>query len=284
MAQPSSEMDRINHRLAEIQQSDPQLAQPVAYFRTLAQLLQDGPLLAALPVSPGTARACLEAGQLLLAGAAPVFERAAAETYFRQVCQMLQPFQTGSESALAALDEQRIDIPALLETLLASPGGELDDGTAPDPGAALTLRVLLEYTLRPTLRAWSRQLAGLVDLHSWQRPLCPVCGSLPLLAEVHPGSHLRQLRCAFCGSAWPYPITQCVHCANPDPHSQALIANLDDERLFVQVCKRCHVYIKSILTEEALPHDLLSLEDLASFYLDEGCQKQGYLRLTPSEG
>ncbi len=278
------EIEQIHHRLDEIQQSDPHLAQPVAYFRALADLLATGPLLAPLPVSSAAAHARLEVGQLLLTDDPPAFDRAATETFFRQVCRVLQPFQTGSEAAIADLDAGRIELIPLLETLLASPTSDLESPASTSQAGSLTLRVLLEYTLRPTLRAWARQLARLAPLEIWQRPICPVCGAPPLLAEVHKADHHRLLRCAFCGSAWPYPLTQCVHCANDAPQSQALIANLDDERLFIQTCKRCNVYIKSFFTEAPLPHDLLALEDLASFYLDEGCQKKGYLRLAPGAG
>jgi hypothetical protein len=279
MKTTSPEFENITRRLDELLRSDPHLAQPVAYYRALAGLLGSGPLLAPLPLDAATARARLAAGQYLLAGSQPAFERATAEAFFRRVCAMLQHFQTGSEAAAAALDAGRIDLVNLLETLLASPGGELEAGPPEGQDDLLTLRVLVEYTLRPTLRAWTRQLARLAPLETWQRPTCPACGSLPLLAELHKSQHLRLLRCAFCGCAWPYPIRKCVHCANEDPQTQALIANRDDERLFVQTCKRCGTYLKSIFTEEELPHDLLSLEDLASLYLDEGCQKSGYLRL-----
>jgi FdhE protein len=196
------------------------------------------------------------------------------------VCRMLQPYQAGAEAAAAALDAGHLDLVTLLENLLISPSGEPVSATEAGDTDPLILRVLLEYTLRPTLRAWSRQLAQGVALENWQRGTCPICGTLPLLAELHKSTRQRLLRCAFCGAAWPYPIRKCVHCANEDPQTQALIANHDDERLFVQTCKRCKVYLKSVFTEEPLPHDLLSLEDLASLYLDQGCQKSGYLRLT----
>ena len=47
---------------------------------------------------------------------------------------------------------------------------------------------------------------------------------------------------------------------------------------YEQTCKRCHTYLKTVITEETLPHDLLSLEDLATLYLDQGCQQKGYTR------
>ena len=279
------EIERIYQRLNELLRSDAHLSRPITYYRALSNLLASAQPLAALPLE--TRRAApgrLAAGKPMMGSDPLEFNRPAAELFFHKVCDMLEEFEPGAQQAAAALDAGRLEIAPLLACLVSGPLDALEAaGEAAEVGS-LTLRVALEYTLRPTLRAWVLQLLDVVSLADWQQPTCPVCGSPPLLVEFYKSRKLRRLRCGFCGAGWAFPIKKCVHCANEDPDSQSLIADHDDERMFAQTCKRCNSYIKSIFTEEPLPHDLLSLEDLATLYLDQGCQSRGYHRAaTPEE-
>ncbi len=273
------EMDRITRRLDQLLQSDPHLAQPVAYYRALTSVLQSGQPLAPNPGRDAAAlQASLEAGQPLLSSFVPNFPASPAGVFFRQVCSAIAPFQAGAEQAARALDAGRLDLPALLAMLVTGDPTGVKAAAQSAEVAPLTLRVLLEYTLRPTLRAWSGQLLTAHSLESWLWSTCPVCGSPPILAELYKSRKLRVLRCGICGSGWPFPIIKCVHCANEDPTTQGIMISDDDERTLIQTCKRCHTYLKTVITEETLPHDLLSLEDLATLDLDQGCQEKGYTR------
>lgn len=280
MPNPPSQLDLINRRLDELLRTDPHLAQPVAYFRALSTVLQSGQSLARLPVSENAFAARLAAGQPLLYRPEPLIENLPATAFFRQVCEVIAGFQPGAGQVLTALAEGRLDVPTLLVSIAAGVPDQIEAAADFAEVAPLTLRMLLEYAFRPTLRAWAAQLLENVDLENWQRSICPVCGSPAFLGELHKAKRLRLLRCATCGTAWPYPILQCAYCANPDPTSQGLLsADEADERTFAQFCKRCQVYIKTILTETPIPADLLALEDLATLYLDQGCQAKGYTRL-----
>jgi hypothetical protein len=280
MPNPPSQLDLITLRLDELLRTDPHLAQPVAYFRALSTVLQSGQPLAPLPVSKNAFTARLATGQPLLYRPEPVIEILPSIAFFRQVCQVIAAFQPGASQVIAALDEGRLDVPTLLAEIAAGVPDQIETAAEFAEVSPLTLRMLLEYTLRPTLRAWAAQLLENLNLEDWQRSTCPVCGSLAFLGELHKTKRLRLLRCGVCGTAWPYPILQCVYCANQDPTSQGLLsADEEDEHTFAQFCKRCQVYIKTILTESPIPADLLALEDLATLYLDQGCQDKGYTRL-----
>lgn len=107
--------------------------------------------------------------------------------------------------------------------------------------SAVLLRMLLESTLRPTVRAWADQYADQLNLETWQRPLCPICGSPPILSELRGPQRARFLRCGMCGSAWPYPRLQCALCGNPDPRTQSAIsADGEEGQIYAHTCKRCH--------------------------------------------
>jgi formate dehydrogenase accessory protein FdhE len=242
-------------------------------------VLQAGQPLAELPeLDPAESRARLAAGQPLFSGQRLIIAPAPAAVCFRAVCTAIAPFQSGALQALEALDAGRLDLPALLTSLASGSPDLVESSAASAEVAALTLRVLLEYTLRPTLRAWADLLVSDISLAVWQRPTCPLCGSAPVMAELYKARRLRLLRCGICGAAWPYPIQRCAHCSTEEPGTQGVILSDDDPRTLAQICRHCHTYLKTVITVEPLPHDLLALEDLASLYLDQGCREKGYTR------
>jgi FdhE protein len=279
-----SELDRIQSRLDELLYSDPHLVQPVAYYRALTAVLQAGHPLAELPVpEPAVSQARLAANEPLFNGHSLTFAPAPTLDFFQRICTAIAPYQPGALQALGALDAGRLDLPALLPAVIAGDTEFIGAAAVTAEVAILTLRVLLEYTLRPTLRAWAARLLAEVSLEDWQPPVCPLCGSVPVMAELHKAKRLRLLRCGICGSAWPYPIQRCAHCGTEEPGSQGVILSDEDQHNLAQICRKCHTYLKTIITEDPIPHDLLALEDLASVYLDQGCREKGYTRIVTNE-
>jgi FdhE protein len=245
----------------------------------LTAVLQAGQPLTELPqLDPAETHARLDTGQPLFPGHELTFAPVPAADFFRKVCAAVAPYQPGVLQASQALDAGRLDLSALLAGLASGSPDLVESSAAAAEVAALTLRVLLEYSLRPTLRAWANRLVADVSLADWQRPTCPLCGSPPIMAELYKSRRLRLLRCGICGAAWPYPIQRCAHCATEEPGTQGVILSDDDPRTLAQICRHCHTYLKTVITEDPLPHDLLALEDLASLYLDQGCREKGYTR------
>jgi len=277
---PDPTFDRINRRLDELQASEPRLSQVAGYYRALAGLFHGAlPLSEPKVESLAQRQATLGGGQSLLPQVKIVFAPEPARQFFGQVARLVSTFQPGAAQVLAALDDHRLDpLPPLADLAHGDPL-EVEALCESAGVAPLTLRVLLEYSLRPTLRAWATGLLQGLDLSGWQKPACPVCGNLPLLAEWDPAARRRSLRCAICGAGWPFPVTRCPGCGNSDPTSQGMLSFDGDERTFAQTCRVCQVCVKTIVTSEPIPHDLLSLEDLLSVDLDQGCQERGYRRV-----
>lgn len=266
-------------RLEELERTRPELAGPLAYYRRLIPRLHAGQPLAPLPdLLPAAALERLRLGQPLLEGFQPVFNPGASKSFFLEICRTVAEFQPAATEAISATNAGHLQIAVLLAGLICGDLGMIEHAANEAEVAPLTLRMLLEYTLRPTLRSWQESLLAGADLAVWQRPNCPVCGSQPLLAEWHKTQHLRLLRCSLCGCGWPFPLRKCARCGSEDPASQGILSGEPDDPWLAQTCKLCRGYIKTIRVEGSMPHDLMALEDLITFDLDQGCQARGYSR------
>lgn len=140
------------------------------------------------------------------------------------------------------------------------------------------LLLLAQNTFKVFLRAWRADLEPRVDLSDWQRVHCPFCGALPGLSEVRGPEAARHLRCLECGADWPYPNLTCAFCGNDD-HRTLGVLRLETpiQRAYAHTCNMCRHYIKTILTFEPTPADLLIIADLETLQLDQVARGKGYL-------
>lgn len=178
--------------------------------------------------------------------------RAAAAAQIRQAVERNQLDLVTIWGALAAADTQTVE--------LIARDLKLDSDL---------LRMIAQNSLKPALRVWAQNLNSQVDLDQWRRGQCPMCGSPPALSEIQGKGGARHLRCTLCGADWSYPRLQCVFCRNKD-HRQLGYINIEGEgeKYSLQVCEVCRGYIKTLITFEPTPVDLLAVEDLATLRLD----------------
>ncbi len=142
------------------------------------------------------------------------------------------------------------------------------------------LRVLGENSLKPALRAWARDLQKVADLDEWRRGQCPMCGSPPALAEIQGKEGARRLRCGLCGADWPYARLRCAFCANEDHKTLGyIIVEGEQEKYSLQTCDRCQGYLKTVVTHDPTPVDMLLVEDLATLHLDLIAVERGFQRV-----
>jgi FdhE protein len=177
------------------------------------------------------------------------------------------------------VEQKQLDLLAVWSTLAAGDsqtiGVQARDLTL-DPDL---LRTLAQNSLKPAMRAWAASFKGKVDLEQWRRGPCPVCGSLPALAEIQGKEGARHLRCGMCGADWSYPRLKCAFCANDNYKSLGYITvEGETEKYSIQTCQVCHNYLKVVVTFEPTPVDLLAIEDLATLHLDLIATERGYSR------
>ena len=136
---------------------------------------------------------------------------------------------------------------------------------------------LLELALQPVLWEAAARCATLTDVDTWDRGYCPVCGSWPTLAELVGAEKRRVLRCGRCGTAWSWLVLLCPYCGNDDHRTLGTLTS-DDSRDRVDVCERCHGYLKAVATFTSVSTVRLAAEDVATVHLDVGAREAGYLR------
>jgi len=181
-----------------------------------------------------------------------------------------------------ALEENKLDVGALLPHIAAgdnAPVATAAQGLELDPGLLMTLA---QNALKPALRAWCRQLTPLVKGIPWYRGACFVCGATPTLGELQENNQVKHLRCGQCGADWQFPRLVCLHCGNEDPDTQRyLSAEGRLEKMRVEVCDKCHGYLKVINSFTPTSPEMLTVEDLATLHLDYIAEARGYARRSP---
>lgn len=139
------------------------------------------------------------------------------------------------------------------------------------------LTFLIQMSIQPSIRANIEQINGKVKSENWLRGYCPVCGSLPQMAEIKTEGK-RYLLCSFCEFEWPGLRLQCPYCENCD-HTQLHYFYAEGQEAYrADMCEKCKQYIKTIdsrkLDYEPYPY----LEDIVTMHLDIIASEKGFKR------
>jgi FdhE protein len=143
------------------------------------------------------------------------------------------------------------------------------------------LSFLIRSSIRPSIEAGTEKLCGELDLESWRKSYCPVCGSLPALSLLKGEGGMRYSLCSYCGCQWRIDRLSCSVCGNKEQGSLQYFCAEGEEAYRIDLCDNCHHYIKTIdyrSLEESDP----SLEDLTTLHLDVVATQKGYTRAVPN--
>ncbi len=302
-AKSTNTVDPIVQRLRALMKESPDLKDAAQLYQAIVPLLRDADLhVGTISLTPEQVRAKMEAGVPLLRDLdldldveavhelmiklASAVETASKKNSWHKL--RLPWLKTSSEPDSAArrirlaLEENRLDMSALLPHIAAGESGPITSAAQNvnlDPGLLMTLA---QNALKPALRAWYRQLTPLIKGIPWRKGSCFVCGADATLAELQENNQTKHLRCGSCGADWQFPRLVCLHCGNEDPDTQRhLSAEGLQEKMRVEVCDKCHGYLKVINAfAPALP-EMLTVEDLATLHLDYIAEAHGYARRSP---
>jgi formate dehydrogenase accessory protein FdhE len=277
--------DPLVQRLRALAQQSPDLKDAAQRYEIILPLLRDADLHAApVSIGPDEARAKLAAGLPLLHDVALELDHRAVHGLILRLAGALETIGGSSRDACRrireAMEADNLDVGTILPCIAAG-----DHGTVASLAQALTLDAGLVWTLvqnafKPALHSWRRTLAPLLDVISWNRGCCPICGSCAMLGELQ-GNHLsKHLRCGQCGADWPFRRLQCPYCGNEDHRTLGyLYEEPRCEKMRVEVCDRCRGYLKVFISFSPTPPDLLPVEDLATLALDYIAEQRGYARV-----
>ncbi len=133
-------------------------------------------------------------------------------------------------------------------------------------------------SIRPIFEAYASQLKGYVDQEMWWRGYCPICGSMPFIAEFREEGE-RFLACSSCSFEWRFMRLKCPFCETEDDKElRYFYAEGEGKAHRVDVCEKCKRYIKTLNIREMAGEVIPIIEDIGTLYLDVLAQKEGYLR------
>ena len=151
------------------------------------------------------------------------------------------------------------------------------------PSAPRSLNFVVQSGTTPSLA----KTADVMNLalprdHTWQSGHCPVCGSLPYIAELREKQGFRYLHCNFCHTAYRFKRMTCPYCAMEKSDSFEYFHTREIPGFRVDVCTSCNMYIKTMDFREMDKKALPPLDDLESLPLDIKAKEEGYIRPTLS--
>lgn len=219
----------------------------------------------------GTARLRLQAGHPLLAGTSVPVDTEAAGRILREICRLLD---TPEAIRLRESVRQRpIPFQAAAEALVSRRDHALAEG-GDVPPAFLSFVVLAG--LRPSFRRHAERLQPLTESVPWHRPVCPVCGSVPSLAELRGEPGRRYLRCALCEAAWRVPRLWCPFCGTTDHTRLGYLTSEEDPGMRLDFCQACRRYLKTRIARGGEAEAGVFGLDLATLHLDALAWARGY--------
>jgi FdhE protein len=143
------------------------------------------------------------------------------------------------------------------------------------------LAFLIQNSTKPSIEASRATVHDQIEAETWLKGYCPVCGSLPFLSLLKEETGKRFLVCSFCSHQWRTERISCPFCGNKEPGSLQFFQAEGEELYRIDLCEKCHQYIKTIDARVIEVFDP-SLEDLATLHLDLVASKKGYKRPVPN--
>jgi len=134
---------------------------------------------------------------------------------------------------------------------------------------------VLNNALHPFLRRYAAALAPLVNLETWYRPYCPICGGEPDFAALDKPHGARRLLCSRCDFEWPFRRTSCPFCGNDKPE-QYLYVPSEDGIYRLYLCDRCRRYLKVIDRRGLVEERMLPVERVLTLPMDRAAREEGY--------
>lgn len=177
------------------------------------------------------------------------------------------------------LDQKRIDLKELLiEGVKEEKAEEITNEFKLDKKI---FSFFIQESIRPSIGAVIEKLRNEIDVETWLKGFCPICGSLPYLSLLKEEVGKRYLLCSYCGYQWRTERLVCLFCGNKEQESLHYFYGEGEEAYRIDLCEKCHQYIKTIDLRKMEELDPI-LEDLATIHLDILASKKGYKRPVPN--
>ena len=208
-------------------------------------------------------------------------DTASASRLFKRLCKVLSRRKEASEVAMRITQALRSK-EMIFSELFKDAGAEKGDYISATSKRLKVKEELLSFlarnSIKPMFEAYANELKGHVDQEMWWRGYCPICGSLPFIAELREEGE-RFLVCSLCSFEWRFMRLKCPFCETEDHQElRYFYAEGRGKAHRVDVCEKCKRYIKTVDTREMGGNVVPIVEDMGTLYLDVLAQKEGYMR------
>jgi len=280
--------DPILQRLRSVVKDNPDLMEAARVYEVILPALRDAEItVRPISMTAAEASAKLERG-------VPLLHDVPLEIDDQEVCGLMMRLASALErsagqntahadaarSIRLALDEGKLDVSSLLPDIAAGVSEGISSAAQNLGLDSGMFRTLLSDAMEPFMRQWCRQLGPLADGVPWDHGQCPVCGAAATMAELQGNNQAKHLRCGSCGADWTFRRLRCLYCGNEDHQTLGLLYTEDhNDKMRVEVCDRCHGYLKVITAFAPTPAEMLAVEDLATLHLDYIARGRGYSRV-----
>ena len=208
-----------------------------------------------------------------------VIDEAASQTLFKRICRMAGnvsgKLSDPAEAILEAIENEQMDLPRHFSSFLSEDDvymKRLADGLKID-GEALAL--FTYSSINPSIVLNTDQLSTFLDKEaSWEKGYCPICGSLPGFALLEDEGK-RSFFCSFCRYQWLAPRRFCPFCENREEKTLAYFFSEEEKEYRVDVCEKCHKYIKTLDMRNTERIIYVPLEQVATLHLDIKAKAKG---------
>jgi len=208
-----------------------------------------------------------------------VIDEAASQTLFKRICRMAGnvsgKLSDPAEAILEAIENEQMDLPRHFSSFLSEDDvymKRLADGLKID-GEALAL--FTYSSINPSIVLNTDQLSTFLDKEaSWEKGYCPICGSLPGFALLEDEGK-RSFFCSFCRHQWLAPRRFCPFCENREEKTLAYFFSEEEKEYRVDVCEKCHKYIKTLDMRNTERIIYVPLEQVATLHLDIKAKEKG---------
>lgn len=147
--------------------------------------------------------------------------------------------------------------------------------------APRTLSFLAQAAAAPSAIALGELLSEHLDgSRTWLHGHCPVCGSLPLVAELREREGHKHCTCSFCRTDYRVPRLGCLFCGETDHNQLTFLTTKEEPGFRLDLCHSCKTYLKTLDFREFDRRALPLVDDLDSMALDILAAKEQWRRAT----
>lgn len=207
----------------------------------------------------------------------------------REIASISAEYATGGNSAamqlLKAKESGQIELNELIPKTLSN-DSEYINFTCNKIGIdEEDIKVVVQLLIAPFLRIYAQQLKLQLDIDLVRTNRCPICGTAPAMAKLRLLDGKRILECSLCYTQWVFKRIGCPFCGNEDQATLGFFFTNEVDEYRIDTCDKCNRYIKTVDERRKADNRLrasLPVEDVATLYLDELAEQQGFKSIKSS--